>query len=131
MARKLKSINAYNTITDLWDILEKSYTLSKAFGITSYTSLTPGLPADDYSSYGFQRLFLLSGYYGDFPPITVPNENGYMWKWGTTAKEKLNAKADIDSILELVASTIPDIAPTKGYEHEDLYRVAHFCYLYS
>ena len=127
MARKLMSVNAYKMRCDTWDIpLEKNYTVSKAFGITSYDDIIPGLPADDYSSYGFQRLFLLAGYYGDFPPITVPIEKGYVWNWLPTAKERLNTALDIDSILDMVASTIPDIAPTKGYEHEDLYRVAHF-----
>lgn len=127
MARKLMSVNAYEMSCDLWDIpTEKQWRIDKAFGVTGIRPYASDLPSDDYSAYGFQRMFLLSGYYGDFPPITVPIEAGYVWKWLAKNKKKLNSKVDIDSILELVSSTVPDIAPTKGYEHEDLYRVAYF-----
>ena len=126
MARKLKSINAYDTSDDLWDIsCDKRKLLQKAFGVTPY-DLYFDWPSSDYSSIDFQRMFLLSGYYGDFPPITISAECGHISKWLANVKGRLNRKVDIDGILELVVSTIPNIAPTKGEEHEDLYRVAHF-----
>lgn len=127
MARKLMSVNAYESGDDLWDIdSSKEHVIDKAFGITGICSYCTLATSGNYSKAGFQRMFLLSGYYGDYPPITIPAEAGYVWKWLPKNKGKLNRKVDIDSILELVSSTVPDIAPTKGYEHEDLYRVAYF-----
>ena len=96
--------------------------LNKAFYISEEAIQWSSLQSD----IDLQRLLLLSGSYGDFPPITLPCKAGYVSKWLPRMKGSLNRKVDIDGILEAVAASIPDIAPTKWCEHVHLYRVVHF-----
>lgn len=71
-----------------------------------------------------QRAFLLTGAYGVFPPITVPNVDTV--KWLDTDCLKFKEKTDIVSIRNFVCETVPEISPGEATDHESMYRVVNF-----
>lgn len=71
-----------------------------------------------------QRVFLLTGMYGDFPAITVPKTNTVEWLHKNS--RDIDSKTDIFNIREHVAYAVPDVSPVEAIEHEDMYRVVNF-----
>ena len=54
------SVNAYVGGGTLWDIpTDKEWKLCKAYGVTNLHSWTETPCTESYSSFGFQRMFLL------------------------------------------------------------------------
>ena len=69
------------------------------------------------------RVFLLTGYYGDFPPITYPKTDTMKW---VSHIKGMDSLTDIKSAVDYACSMVDDISPGEAVEHAAMYRVVHF-----
>lgn len=83
-----------------------------------YTSIR-----QDFSEINIQRALLLTGSYGDFPPITAPNTDTYMWVCDV---QEFNSKTDIVNIVDYVARLITEVSPFAITSHKGMYSVVNF-----